>query len=208
MSRRTPLTESQLLAAWGVFSGVVLAYFVWVGHSLPLAMGVLMVLTILQPWTWPGIQHEMSTTYAKLIRGTFNWVWLIAAVGALGFGALRWKAATTAGGHANVVFWSLCIPFAAAFIVRWVLRRDLVEKSDRRQMTLFIESTYSIERTNKWGVTRTVGYLIRTAEYGEVKVSSDVYHKLLPNRKVVLIASTVFGLRVHRVVRMACVGDD
>ena len=67
---------------------------------------------------------------------------------------------------------------------------------------------YPIERTTKRGMTRTVGYRIRTAEYGVTKVTSSVYHKLLPNRKVVIISSTVFGLRVEHVVRTARHDDD
>ena len=79
MRSKATWDESQWLMVWGVFSGVVLAYFAWVGHSMPLAIGVLMVATGFQPWTWPGIQRVMSTTHAKLVRGTFNWLWAVAA---------------------------------------------------------------------------------------------------------------------------------
>lgn len=125
-------------------------------------MGVLMALTMLAPWTWPSMHHVMSTR-ASLVRGTFNWVWLVAAVCSLGLIAVSWKSATTNGSRVNLILWASGVSFGSAYVLRSTLRWDRVEKADRRQMTLFIESAYPIERTNKWGMTRTDGYRIRTA---------------------------------------------
>lgn len=120
----------------------------------------------------------------------------------------RWKSEQRLIVRAHFIVWSLVASFGSAFVLRWTLRWDRIEKADRRQMTLFIESAYPIERTNKWGMTRTVGYRIRTAEYGVTNITSSVYRKLLPNRKLIVIASTIFGLRVERVMRTVRHDDD
>ena len=94
-------------------------------------------------------------------------------------------------------------------MIAYLVRRGDIEREDRREMVIYVESAYPLKRTDhETGRTNVIGYELRTTEFGHVRVSSSVYHGLMPNRRVLVVASTVYGLKIDRVIRTARDGED
>lgn len=105
--------------------------------------------------------------------------------------------------------WMIVLSIFLPLGIAYVVRRRRIERADRREMVIYVESAYPLERTNrKTGRTTVVGYEFRVAQFGYVRVRSSIYHKVRPNRWAVVVASTVYGLRIAKVIRTARPTED
>jgi uncharacterized tellurite resistance protein B-like protein len=108
-----------------------------------------------------------------------------------------------------LILLSIILSLVITYLIRRALRRREIERADRREMVIYVESAYPLESTNhETGRTRVVGYQFRTTEYGCVRVRSSIYHKVRPNRWAVVVASTVYGLKIAKVIRTARPTED
>ena len=117
--------------------------------------------------------------------------------------------------HQLWILLAVAVPAYLAFDRVSGFRLAGIERADAREMVVFVESAYPLETEFGsesgfllWGRTVTHGYEIRTTEFGHSQVTSEVYHKLLSNRRVLVIASTVHGFKIHKVIRTARHGED
>ena len=137
-------------------------------------------------------------------------VWVVAAV----FSCVFLVGALLIPSDAPILFlidrgWMILLSILLPLVIAYLARRRRIERADRREMVIYVESAYPLESRNPdTGRTRVVGYEFRTTEYGCVRVPSSIYRKVRPNRWAVVVASTVYGLRIASVIRTARPTED
>jgi len=105
--------------------------------------------------------------------------------------------------------WLILLSIILPLVIAYLVRRRRIERADRREMVIYVESAYPLERTNReTGRTRVVGYEFRVARFGHVRVRRSIYYKVRPNRWAVVVASTVYGLKIAKVIRTARPTED
>ena len=142
-------------------------------------------------------------------------VWVVAAV----LSCVFQVGALLIPGDAPILFsidrgWLISLSIILPLVIAYVVRRQRIERADRREMVIYVESAYQYEHAvrdsdgNDTGRTRKGAYEFRTTEFGCVRVPSRIYYKVRPNRWAVVVASTVYGLKIAKVIRTARPTED
>ena len=110
--------------------------------------------------------------------------------------------------------WMIVLSILLPLTIAYLVRRRRIERADRREMVIYVESAYQYEHAVRdsdgkdTGRTRKGAYEFRTTEFGCVRVPSRIYYKVRPNRWAVVVASTVYGLKIAKVIRTARPTED
>ena len=171
-------------------------------------------------WELPGSnQSSESQQDGKVGPGDHGWVWVVASViSTVWFVAAVMSpdrpAHRTLIDRGWVMFLPIIVPLITAYLIRRSLRRREIERADRREMVIYVESAYQHEHEVRdidgepTGRMRGGAYEFRVARYGCVRVPSSIYHKVRSRTWVVVVASTVYGLKITKVIRTARPGED
>jgi uncharacterized tellurite resistance protein B-like protein len=165
-----------------------------------------------QPLGKPSIEPQPEDIDVP-IKHTTGWV--VAAV----FSCVFLVGALLIPGDAPIFFlinrgWMILLAIFLPLVIAYLARRRRIERADRREMVIYVESAYQYEHAvrdsngNDTGRTRKGAYEFRTTEFGCVRVPSRIYYKVRPNRWAVVVASTVYGLKIANVIRTARPTED
>jgi uncharacterized tellurite resistance protein B-like protein len=165
-----------------------------------------------QPLGKPSIEPQPEDIDVP-IKHTTGWV--VAAV----FSCVFLVGALLIPSDAPILFsidrgWMVLLSILLPLVIAYLARRRRIERADRREMVIYVESAYQYEHAvrdsngNDTGRTRKGAYEFRTTEFGCVRVPSRIYYKVRPNRWAVVVASTVYGLKIANVIRTARPTED
>ena len=140
-----------------------------------------------QPRGKPSIEPRSEN---KEIPGKSVWVWVIAAMFSTGFFVRVLLIPNPVSHRGWMIFLSIVLPPAIAYLAR---RRE-IERADRREMVIYVESVTPLY----------------TTEFGHGRANEHIYYakQLRPNRRFVVVASTVYGLKIAKVIRTARPEED
>jgi hypothetical protein len=106
-----------------------------------------------------------------------------------------------------LILLSIILSLVITYLIRRALRRREFERADRREMVIYVESAYSGQSTEDM-LLHDQGGVFHVTDYGCVRVPSSIYRKVRPNRWAVVVASTVYGLKIANVIRTARPTED